>query len=203
MSMLKLWWEMRNEGLPPRACDIAWPTYVRTEGVGPLYTTPHGAWVVFSRFPLEGIPEYGKKVFVFLAGPTPEEFRGVTVPQFPECVAQARYWRRQLVDLIAREPRLGPDFVFVIPEPHLGDWSSCVDPRVRPEDASMHQLAWEHVMMEQADKSGGVIGFFCWFRWTLAVAAGTKEVAMVPANCGPTTRCEVGFALGKYRNVVL
>lgn len=180
--------------------------FAKKRGVGHLYATPHGALVVFSRFPLEAIPEYDKKVFVFLAGPTPEEYCGAGAGggtldvHFPDCVARARYWRRQVVDILVEDPTIGSEFVFVLPEPHHGGWSVCTDVAAGMSPA-LHQLAWEQVMMDQAEKSGGVVGFFCWLRWTLA-AAEKGGVTSVVGNCGPTTRCEVGYAYGKYTRVV-
>lgn len=165
----------------------AWTRFVRTQGVGDLFATPHGALVVFSQFPLERIPEYHRKTFVFLAGPTPEEFRGAAPPPVHDpYTQQLRYWRKRVLHLLACDPSFDTQFVVVVPEPAEAKWAACTFPGMDAYAASMHQLTWEHIMQEQAH----VVAMFCWFRWTLP--------GRVPGNCGPTTRFEVGFGMGKW-----
>ena len=169
---------------------LLFKAFIWNSGVGRLYKTQGGAYVVFSQFPISKIPDYEKKHFIFLAGPTPEEYCGRISIKLNENITKARYWRRVIIDYLTENKDIGEDYVFVLPEPYstaTGSWTICKYSGME-NISGLRQLTWEHLMIELASKTGS-IGFFAWFRWRLGDNIG---------NIGPTTRFEAGESLGKH-----
>ena len=162
---------------------------IKTTGVGSLYQNGNGAYAVFSQFPLYEIPDFKDKKFIFLVGPTPEEF-GQGSEKFNVFVSdthRVRFWRRAFLEYLDTRPEIDSSYVIVLPEPCGNHWKVTDYPGVAFPAMMTRQIVWEKTMLDQAKKTGAIV-MFCWPRWTLETAKGEN----VPGNAGPTTRFEVG-----------